>query len=195
MTFAGIIVMGVGLIVIGIGCAFIIPYKNVKRFASNKVQGQIVDMVWNAAMYNEPLDKAANVEHVKVAGMELQPGTRMAPLVEAKVGNDTIIRVGETETDPHKPVVGRGTVNMFHKVYRYVVNGKEYTRADGVRYNRGMVEPLIGKPVTVYYNPENPQQSTLSNGGGYKLTMIILYIVGGLIALLGITLIILGSLF
>ena len=108
--------------------------------------------------------------------------------------NEITIRFGPTETDPHEPVVGRGTVNMFHKVYRYVVNGKEYTRADGVRYNKGMVEPLIGKAVTVYYNPENPQQSTLSNGGGYKLTMTILYIVGGSLALFGILLILLDVL-
>ena len=61
MTLAGIIVLGVGVLVVGIGLIFIIPYKNVKRFTGNKVQGKIVDMVWNAAMYNEPLDEAANV--------------------------------------------------------------------------------------------------------------------------------------
>ena len=191
MLLAGIILLGIGLIVIVIGCAFIVPYKNVKRFANNQVQGQIIDMVWNAAMYNEPLDKAANVEHIKIAGMEIKPGTRN-PGVEL---GTTYVRVGDGQPDPKKVVIGQGPVNMFHKVYRYVVNGKEYTRADGVRYNRGMVEPLIGKTVTVYYNPDNPQQSTLSNGGGYKLTMTILYIVGGLIALLGITLLVFGALF
>ncbi len=195
MLIAGILVIGVGLVVIGIGCAFIIPYKNVKRFASNKVQGEIVDMVWNATMYNEPLDKAANVEHVKVAGMEFQPGTRTKPLIDAKLNTDTVVWVGATEQDMHTPVVGRSTINTFHKVYRYVVNGKEYTRADGVRYNKGAVQPLIGKPVMVYFNPENPQQSTLSNGGGYKLTMIILYIIGGLLMLLGIMLLLLDNLF
>ena len=54
MTLAGIIVLGVGVLVVGIGLIFIIPYKNVKRFTGN-------NMVWNAAMYNEPLDEAANV--------------------------------------------------------------------------------------------------------------------------------------
>lgn len=127
--------------------------------------------------------------------MEFQPGTRTKPLVDAMVDMDTIVRVGDTEKDSHTPVVGRGTINMFHKVYRYVVNGKEYTRADGVRYNKGAVQPLIGKPVMVYFNPENPQQSTLSNGDGYKLTMVILYVVGGLLMLLGIILLLLDNLF
>ncbi len=173
---AGLIVIGVGVLLIVIGLIFILPYKNVRRFSKEKVQGQIVDMVWNAAMYNRPLDEVANVEQFKVAGMELRPGTRNAGI---EIG-------GDGEQDPNRPIVGRGDINMYHKVYRYVVNGKEYTRADGVRYNEGAVKKWIGKTVPVYYNPENPQQSTLSNGSGYKLTMIILYIVGGLCVLVGL---------
>lgn len=190
MTLAGIIVMGVGLLIVGIGLIFIIPYKNVKRFASNKVQGKIIDMVWNAAMYNAPLDEVADVEHFKVAGMEFQPGTRHHGI---ELGT-TFVRVGDGQPDPNKVVIGQGSVNMYHKVYRYVVNGKEYVRADGVRYNKGAVQSWIGKSVIVYYNPENPQQSTLSNGGGYKLTMIILYIVGGLLMLLGLMLLLMDNL-
>ena len=189
MILAGIIVTGVGVLVVGIGLIFIIPYKNVKRFAGNKVQGQIIDMVWNAAMYNEPLERAAGVEYLKIAGIEMQPGTRenaFEPFV-------TYVNIGDGQKDPKRVVVGRGTVNMFHKVYRYVVDGKEYTRADGVRYDKGTVESWMGKTVNVYYNPENPQQSTLSNGGGYKLTMIILYIAGGLIMLVGLALLFLGA--
>ena len=184
MTLAGIIVLGVGVLVVGIGLIFIIPYKNVKRFTGNKVQGKIVDMVWNAAMYNEPLDEAANVEHLKIAGMEFQPGTRNHIM---KIGTSHI-NVGDGKPDSKKVVVGRGTVNMYHRVYHYVVKGREYMRADGVRYDKGTVEKWLGKTVNVYYNPENPQQSTLSNGGGYKLTMIILYIVGGLLTIIGIAL-------
>lgn len=189
MILAGIIVTGVGVLVVGIGLIFIIPYKNVKRFAGNKVQGQIIDMVWNAAMYNEPLERAAGVEHLKIAGIEMQPGTRE----HAFEPGVTHVYVGDDQSDPKKVVIGRGTVNMFHKVYRYVVDGKEYTRADGVRYDKGTVESWMGKTVNVYYNPENPQQSTLSNGGGYKLTMIILYIAGGLIMLVGLVLLFLGA--
>lgn len=191
MLLAGIIVTGVGVLVVGIGLIFIIPYKNVKRFASNKVQGRIIDMVWNAAMYNEPLESAAGVEHFQIAGMEMQPGTReqgMNPFVTRETA-------GDAQNDPNRVVVGRGTVNMFHKVYQYEVDGREYTRADGVRYNKGAVQSWIGKTVNVYYNPENPQQSTLSNGSGYKITMIILYIAGGLIMLVGLALLLMGSVF
>ncbi len=187
MTIAGIIVMGVGALLIIIGLIFNIPYKNVSRFAGNMVQGQIVDMVWNAAMYNDPLDQAAQVEHYKIAGMEMRPGTRNVGLHFGR----TIINVGDGNHDPCRPVVGRGPVNMYHKVYQYVVNGRVYTRADGVRYNRGAIEPLMGKMVPVYYNPSNPQQSTLSNGGGYKLAMTILCVVGGLCALIGVCLLLL----
>lgn len=190
MTLAGLIVMGVGVFIAGIGFIFIIPYKNVKRFAGNKVQGTVVDMVWNAAAYNAPLEEAANVEHYKVLGMEFRPGTRqnVAQMSEAHV------RLGNEQPDPHKVVIGQGPVNMYHKVYRYMVNGKDYTRADGVRYNKGVVQSWIGKTVMVYYNPENPQQSTLSNGGGYKLTMVILYMVGGFLLLIGMILLLLGYL-
>ncbi len=189
MLLAGIIVTGVGVLVVGIGLIFIIPYKNVKRFAGNKVQGQIVDMVWNAAIYNEPLESAAGVEHFKIAGTEMRPGTR-----EQGIEFDTsYARGGANQPDPNKVIASRGPVNMYHKVYRYVVDGKEYTRADGVRYDKGAVQSWIGKTVPVYYNPENPQQSTLSNGGGYKITMIILYIAGGLILLTGLALILIGS--
>lgn len=184
MILAGIIIMGVGLLVIGIGLVFIIPYKNVNRFAGNKVQGRIVDMVWDAAMYNRPLDEAAGVEHFKVAGTEFVPGTR----IRRRHVFPTYVHVGNAGQDPHKAVIGRGTVNMYHKVYQYVVNGREYTRADGIRYNKGVVQSWMGKPVTVYYNPQNPQQSTLSNGSGYKITMIILYVVGGVLVLLGMAL-------
>ena len=178
---AGIIFIGMGLIAIIVGLAFIIPYKHVHQFAGSKVQGQIVDMVWNAALFNQPLDEAANVEHFKFAGMEMHPGTRNVGIQTDRM----IVNVGSGEPDPNTVIIGRGPVNMYHKVYRYVVDGKEYMRADGVRYNKGAVEPWIGKIVPVYYNPENPQQSTLSNGKGYKLTMIILYIVGGLLILFG----------
>ena len=188
MILAGIIVLGVGVLVVGIGLIFIIPYKNVKRFANNKVQGKIVDMVWNAAMYNQPLEDAANVEQFKIAGLEIRPGTR-EHAVEVGVSH---IYVGGGQPDPKKVVVGRGAVNMYHKVYQYVVNGREYTRADSVRYDKGTVESWLGKTVNVYYNPEKPQQSTLSNGGGYKLTMIILYIAGGLLMLIGLMLLLLG---
>lgn len=188
MTLAGMIVIGAGVLVVGIGLIFIIPYKNVKRFTNNKVQGEIVDMVWNAALYNVPLDEAAGVEQVTVAGMEFPAGSRTHG-IEPGV---THIRVGDGDPDPNKVVLGRGPVNMYHKVYRYIVNGKEYTRADGVRYDKKAVQSWIGKTVTVYYNPEKPQQATLSNGGGYKLTMAILYVVGGLLMLLGLLFVVLG---
>ncbi len=191
MVLAGIIIMGVGLLVVGIGLVFIIPYKNVNRFAGNKVQGRIVDMVWDAAMYNAHLDEAAGVEHFEVAGMEFVPGTRMQRIQILP----THVRVGNGTQDPHEPVIGRGTVNMYHKVYQYVVNGREYTRADGIRYNKGVVQSQMGKTVTVYYNPKNPQQSTLSNGMGYKIAMIILYVVGGLLVLLGMALLFMHNMF
>jgi len=171
MEIAGIILGGIGVIAIIIGFIFIIPYKNVRQFSNNKVQGQIVDMVWDGAAFNAPRDRAANVEYYKVAGMEMQPGTRK------RIAGD------------------RATANMYHKVYRYVVNGREYLRADGVRYNKGAVQAQLGKQVNVYYNPQNPQESTLSNGKGYKITMIALFSAGGFFVLTGITIMILGAMF
>lgn len=164
----GLAFIGIGVVAIIVGLCFRIPYNNVRRFAGHQVEGEVVDMVWNGAEFNAPRDEAANVEHYKIGEIEMQPGTR------------------------HRTADNPPTANMYHKVYRYVVDGKEYLRADGLRYNKGAVQAWIRKKVPVYYNPENPQQSTLSNGKGYKITIIALFSAGGIFTLLGVGSIILS---
>lgn len=61
---------------------------------------------------------------------------------------------------------------MFHSIYSYSVDGVEYTRADGLGYNKGLAEKKIGKEFTVYYNLVCPFQASLSSGKGYKYLSI-----------------------
>lgn len=82
--------------------------------------------------------------------------------------------------------------NMVYKVYRYEVDGKEYMRADAVAYDYYRLKSQLGSKVAVYYNPDNPQQATLSTGKGYKITMIILFSSGGFLLLVGLLLLVCG---
>lgn len=61
--------------------------------------------------------------------------------------NGKSVRTGESGTGNRCPI------------YSYYVNGREYRRASNVAYNKGYVRSMMNKPVMVYYNPENPEQS------------------------------------
>lgn len=77
-------------------------------------------------------------------------------------------------------------------IYSYFVNGQEYRRAGSVSYNVGHIYRLMRKPVTVYYNPDNPEQSTLGKMTGITFTAIIFSALGGVAMLVGIILLCAG---
>lgn len=104
-----------------------------------------------------------------------------------EIGNQTIslnTYTGNTKSfDVHE-------ATMYHKVYRYTVNGQIYTRADGVGYNKGLVAGKIGEEVMVYYDPADPFRASLSSGKSYKILAILflslafLFLLSGIIAVI-----------
>lgn len=51
--------------------------------------------------------------------------------------------------------------NMYYPVYEYVVNGVTYRRARGIGYSSLLAEKKIGRTVTVFYDPNNPEKSKM----------------------------------
>lgn len=155
---------GVALLV---GLIFLIPYRHLATRFDRSVTGRVVDLVWNAAKFN----REQGHEPAELTG---QVGSRR-------------IRVSVTVGGRHQvvnPMPGtegasvQNTINTFHKVYTYTVNGQTYTRADGVRYSRGLAEKWLGRDVTVYYDSAEPSRASLSQGRGFLLVSRILLPIG-----------------
>lgn len=91
-------------------------------------------------------------------------------------------------------VVDNGLNNSGSRcpIYSYYINGQEYRRAGSVAYNTGYVYKMMQKPVVVYYNPKNPQQSTLGKMNGLAFTAMIFSILGGVTVLVGVILLSIG---
>lgn len=77
-------------------------------------------------------------------------------------------------------------------IYSYYVNGQEYRKASRVGHNRSYIRKMMEKPITVYYNPENPEQSCLGKIGALGFTGIVLSSFGAVMLIVGIVLIIVG---
>lgn len=58
--------------------------------------------------------------------------------------------------------VGGSDPGMYCPVFTYRVNGMKYTRASNVSWNLGQIKRKMNKPRTIYYNPENPEQASLT---------------------------------
>lgn len=164
LLIVSIVFLSIGFAAVLVGIIFLLISKNLASKTSHNVIGKITDMTWNAAEFNE----AQGDKGVEIGGMNVKVGSRPArfEIGETGIGVNTI----RTTTSTPR--------NMFHKVFEYTVDGVTYKRAEGVRYNKGTVEKCIGKEVTVYYDAKNPMRASLSSGKGYKITYLILLIVG-----------------
>lgn len=137
-----------------VGIVFFFIYRNVKRHSDHVVKGRIIDLTWNAAEFN----RIHNDEGISldIGGLTLTGG----------VGGRSYSSTGYR------------TSNTYHRVFSYTVDGKEYVRAEGIRYSKGLIEKTVGTEVNVYYDPHNPHSATLSSGKGYKIVWAILIPVG-----------------
>lgn len=160
---------GVALLV---GLIFLIPHHYVTSRFDRTTTGKVIDLTRNAAKFNEEQGHAEAV---------LGEGTRFQ--VKVRVGGRSMRRhaVGSLRTSTGGSF---STTNTYHKVYTYTVNGETYTRADGVRYSRGLAEKWLDREVPVYYDSADPSRASMSNGKGFRLVSMILIPVGiGLLAL------------
>lgn len=143
IALLGLIIGGV-LVIVGLG--FIFPWKNVAKL-KGETTGVIKDITeLDASAFNEKMAEKSGLS--KPAGKGIY--------VKTTVGGR---QAGDAKV-------------MFHSIYAYTVDGVEYTRADGLGYNKGLAEKKIGKEVTVHYNPNSPFQASLSSGKGYKYLSI-----------------------
>ena len=74
---------------------------------------------------------------------------------------------------------------MYSPVFQYVVNGRTYSRASGLSYNKGLAQKKLGKTVPVYYSVNDPARASLSNGKGYKMLGLGFSIGGILFCIIG----------
>ena len=72
------------------------------------------------------------------------------------------------------------------------MNGREYRRASNVAYNGSYVYRMMRKPVVVYYNPENPEQSSLGKMGAMVFIGIVFSGLGALFLAMGVFFFIVG---
>lgn len=82
--------------------------------------------------------------------------------------------------------VGSLEPGMYCPVFTYCVNGMEYTRASNVSWNRDQIKRKINKPRTIYYNPENPKQASLTKRSFLDIMGKIFILVGAVSLAAGI---------
>ncbi len=73
-------------------------------------------------------------------------------------------------------------------IYTYTVNGVSYTRASNVSWDKRTVKRKMEVPQNVYYNPNDPKDSSL-------VKQSIVCLVGGIFLLVGFFLAVIGTVF
>lgn len=158
-------ISGIGIVLIILGLAFVFPYKAVSRLSA-VTEGIIKDMTYDAMSYNQRVAE-------KLKGSEKE-----------RTKEKMYITMGVGE---HHGISGESK-KMYHAVYFYTVNGIEYSRAEGLGYNKGIVEKNLGNQVAVHYNPENPLNASLSSGMVYRVLSSTFILIGIILMLAGILL-------
>ena len=148
----------VGLVLLLAGIIFVICWRYLAGYAG-ETTGVIIDITSSGAWYNQQAEEAAAVYRGD-----------QEPHVQMNVNTGLYNNNG----------------NMYAPIFQYVVNGRTYSRASGVSYNKGMAQKKLGKTVPVYYNVDKPQKASLSNGKGYKLLGLGFSIGGILFCVMGL---------
>lgn len=158
-------VLALGIILIIVGIAFILPCIAIGKLSAS-TRGLIKDITYDAASYNKRV--AAKMSDL------IDDSPKRKVYVSAGVGGHHDI-----SGDPKK---------MYHAIYSYTVNGVEYSKADGTGYNKGIAMKKIGSEVKVHYDPENPLKASLSSGLVYKVLSCSFIPAGAFIIIVGLLL-------
>ena len=86
----------------------------------------------------------------------------------------------------------RSKDGTYAPIYSYYVNGIEYRRASNVSYTRMLVERMMKTTVTVYYNPQNPEESKIGKMDAWKMIGIIFSGMGILFFSMGVIFLLIG---
>ena len=159
---AGSAFLIMGLVLLLVGIIFVFCWRHLARY-SGETTGLIIDITSSGAWYNDRAEKEAAIS---------QEDRKLQVQMHTNTG-----RYGDHG-------------NMYAPVFQYVVDGRTYSRASGLAYNKGLAQKKLGKTVLVYYNVNKPQKASLSNGKGYKILGLGLSIGGILFCMIGFALII-----
>ena len=156
----GSVFLIIGLVLLLVGIIFVICWRHLARY-SGKTTGMIIDLARSGYLYNNRVEEEAAISE----------------------GEHTL----RIQTHANTGTVANHS-NTYAPVFQYVVDGRTYSRASGVSYSKGLAQKKLGKTVPVYYNVNNPQNASLSNGKGYKLLGLGLSIGGILFCIIGLAL-------
>ncbi len=159
---AGSVFLIMGLILLLVGIIFVICWRYLARY-SGETMGVIIDITRSGARYNDRAEKEVTISQ-----------------------GDRKLHV---QMNTNTGLYGNNG-NMYAPVFQYVVDGRTYSRAGGLAYNKGIAQKKLGKTVPVYYNVNTPQKVSLSNGKGYKMLGLGFSIGGILFCIIGFALII-----
>ena len=141
---AGSIFLIIGLVLLLVGIIFVICWRHLARY-SGETTGVITDITWSGYQYNKQAEEAT------ISRGDRKPHIQM----NANTG--------------HSSGYLGGNKTMYAPIFQYAVDGRTYSRASGLAYSKGLAQKKLGKTVPVYYNVNNPQRASLSNGKGYKM--------------------------
>ena len=159
-VIVGSVFLIMGLVLLLVGIIFVICWRYLARY-SGEAAGVIIDITRSGAQYNIRAEKEAAVSQ----------------------GDHKL----QVQFNTNTGVYGNHS-NMYAPVFQYIVDGRTYSRASGLSYNKGIAQKKLGKTVPVYYNVNNPQKASLSNGKGYKMLGLGLSIGGILFCIIGFAL-------
>ena len=154
------LIMGLALLLAGI--IFVICWRHLAQY-SGETTGVIIDITGDGARYNMQAQNELKSSSEAEASLERRPHIQM----------NTNIGVHNNQSNTYAPV------------FQYVVNGRTYSRASGLSYSKGIAQNKLGKTVPVYYDVNNPQKASLSNGKGYMMLGLGLSIGGIVFCIIG----------
>lgn len=157
----GSVFLIIGLILLLVGIIFVICWRHLARY-SGETTGVIIDITRSGYWYNRQKEKVTVSQEDRKLRVQMNANTGSATNYNS---------------------------NMYAPVFQYVVDGRTYSRASGLSYSKGIAQKKLGKTVPIYYNVNNPQKASLSNGKGYKMLGLSFSIGGILFCVIGFALI------
>ena len=142
-------IIGGALLLVGI--IFIFPCASVSSLGG-KTTGKVIGMTRDATVIKDTVIPKTREETKEKEEKE----EKSTPHIHVRV------EVGGSRMDGTKPV------NMYHMIFYYCVDGKEYCQTSRVSYNKGYINKKIGKDIPVYYDTKNPERASLSSGKVYE---------------------------
>lgn len=89
---------------------------------------------------------------------------------------------------------GGGDAMSRCPIFEYQVNGVTYRKASNVSYNKGQIAKKMNRQVSVSYNPENPQEASLSKRSSLSVVGLVFALVGTLFISVGCAFLVIGYL-